>query len=327
VILFDSSVFIGWREYHGHKEIKNLIVNLRCWICAAALAAAMPLVAEPPPPDLAGQDAPSFSGQDQDGNHWILSDHVSKRVVFLYFYPKDDTPGCTAEACGLRDNMAELKQAGVDVVGISFDDKDSHKNFIFKYNLAFPLLADTNGVIADAYGARMGEHKNISSPTFSTDEIKDLPGLITRLRERSDPASTFLWNSLSKPEQTMLMSYQPSAPGSAQAEEVVVHSFTKIIGGPCIYKDKRFKGVSMQPETAYLIKQNPTGSKLIRLNRLLLEDAYPQELSRNQRMDRRVSFLIGLDGKIIHITDSPDPTVHLKELAAAMAKLRGNVSP
>jgi len=116
---------------------------------------------------------------------------LANKLCFLYFYPKDDTAGCTAEACSLRDNMVELKQAGVDVVGVSFDDKDSHKNFVFKYNLNFPLLADTSGVIADAYGARMGEHMRMSSSTFSVDEIKDLSGLINRVRGQSDPSIRF----------------------------------------------------------------------------------------------------------------------------------------
>jgi peroxiredoxin len=300
---------------------------LLCWICACALAAARPLLAESPSPDLMGKAAPAFSGQDQDGNSWKLSDHVGKQVVFLYFYPKDDTAGCTAEACSLRDNMAEIKQAGVDVVGVSFDDKDTHKEFIFKYNLGFPLLADTNGVIADAYGTRMGEHRKMDSSTFSMDEIKDLPGLVTRLKEHSDPASAFLWESLSKPERSLLTSYQPSAPSSEQTQEVVVQALQRIIGGPCIYKVKRFKGVSLRPETTELLKENPSGPNRVRLNRLLLEDAFPLELSRNQTLDRRVSFLIGLDGKIIDVTDSPDPAVHIKELATDMAKLRGKGSP
>jgi peroxiredoxin Q/BCP len=125
-------------------------------------------------------------------------------VVLLYFYPKDDTRGCTTEACSLRDNMVDFKAAGVDVVGVSFDGKESHKRFIFKYNLNFPLLADTSGAIADAYGARVEEDK---------------------------------------------------------------------------------------------------------------------------KMDRRISFLIGLDGKILHVTDSPDPAVHLKEMREAIGQLKGKVSP
>ena len=129
---------------------------------------------------------------------------IGKEIVLLYFYPKDDTKGCTAEACSLRDKMIDFKQRGVAVVGVSFDNAESHQRFAFKYNLNFPLLADTHGKIADAYGVRMGGDK---------------------------------------------------------------------------------------------------------------------------KMDRRVSFLIGLDGKIIHVTDSPDPDVHVKELATAMSKLGGKVSP
>jgi thioredoxin-dependent peroxiredoxin len=300
--------------------------HLLCWLCATALAAAFPLLAEDPLP-APGQDAPSFSGQDQDGIPWKLSDHIGKKIVFLYFYPKDDSAGCADEACSLRDNMFELKQAGVEVVGVSFDDKDAHKNFIFKYNLDFSLLADTSGAIADAYGVRMGEQNKAASSTFLVDEIKDLPGLIKRWKAKSDPASALLWKSLSKPEQSLLKSYQPSEPSSKEAQEIVVQALNKAIGGPCISKDKKLKGVSVRPETIDLMKQNPKGRNLALLNRLLLEDAYPEELSRNQRMDRRVSFLIGLDGKIIHVTDLPDPAAHVKALAAALAKMKGNAAP
>jgi peroxiredoxin Q/BCP len=149
-----------------------------------------------------GDLAPHFSGRDQDGHTWKLSHHLGKSIVFLYFYPKDNTAGCTSEACSLRDNLVELKQVDVDVVGVSFDGKNSHKEFAFANNLSFPLLADTGGHIAYAYGARMGDKK----------------------------------------------------------------------------------------------------------------------------MDRRVSFLIGLDGRIIHITDSPDPAVHMREMVAAVAKLTGKVA-
>jgi peroxiredoxin Q/BCP len=176
--------------------------HLFCWISAAALAAAaLPLPAK----SLlsAGDRAPLFSGHDQDGHTWKLANYLGKNVVFLYFYPKDNTAGCTAEACSLRDNLVELKQMGVEVVGVSFDDKNSHQQFAFRNNLSFPLLADTGGHIADAYGARMGG------------------------------------------------------------------------------------------ET---------------------------------KMDRRMSFLIGLDGNILHVTDSPNPAVHLKEMMAAIAKLTGQAA-
>src|SRR6187549_820911 len=96
-----------------------------------------------------GDKAPVVSGKDQDGKNWNLADEVGKKVVLLYFYPKDDTPGCTKEACGLRDRMGDLKKDKVEVVGVSFDSSESHQKFIAKHNLNFPLLADTDGKIAD----------------------------------------------------------------------------------------------------------------------------------------------------------------------------------
>ncbi len=102
-----------------------------------------------------GDAAPRIVGKDQAGKAWRLADVLGKRVVLLYFYPKDDTPGCTKEACGFRDRLAELKKDNVEVVGVSFDSTASHQKFIAKYSLNFPLLADTDGKIADAYGVRM----------------------------------------------------------------------------------------------------------------------------------------------------------------------------
>jgi peroxiredoxin Q/BCP len=145
-----------------------------------------------------GDTAPLVEGKDQDGKTWKLSDEIGKKVVLLYFYPKDDTKGCTKEACGLRDRMGDLKKDNVKVVGVSFDSTDSHQAFISKYTLNFPLLADTDGKISDVYGAR-------------------IPG---------------------------------------------------------------------------------------------------------KKMDRRVSYLIGLDGKIVHITDSPSADVHLTEMQEAIGKLK-----
>ncbi len=145
-----------------------------------------------------GDKAPLVQGTDQDGKTWNLADDIGKKVVLLYFYPKDDTPGCTKEACGFRDQISDLKKENVEVVGVSFDSAASHQKFISKYHLNFPLVADTDGKIADAYGARM-------------------PG---------------------------------------------------------------------------------------------------------RGMDRRVSFLIGLDGRIAHITDSPQAETHLAETKAAVEKLK-----
>ena len=109
----------------------------------------------------AGDKAPDFVAKDQDGKTWKLSDLAGKKVTLLYFYPKDDTPGCTKEACGLRDRMADLKKDDVQVLGVSFDDGESHKKFIEKHSLNFPLLVDTDGNIADQYGARM-PNKNMA---------------------------------------------------------------------------------------------------------------------------------------------------------------------
>ena len=101
-----------------------------------------------------GENAPLFDGKDQDGKPWKAADFVRKKIVLLYFYPKDDTPGCTKEACGLRDQMGDLKKNNVEVVGVSFDSEESHKAFIAKHSLNFTLLADTDGKIAGAYGTR-----------------------------------------------------------------------------------------------------------------------------------------------------------------------------
>jgi peroxiredoxin Q/BCP len=101
-----------------------------------------------------GDKAPLVEGKDQDGKTWKLADQIGKKAVLLYFYPKDDTKGCTAEACGFRDNIGDLKKQNVEVVGVSFDSAESHKAFIAKNNLNFLLLVDTEGKIADAYGVR-----------------------------------------------------------------------------------------------------------------------------------------------------------------------------
>ena len=99
----------------------------------------------------AGDKAPDFSVNDQNGNPVSLSDFSGKKVV-LYFYPKDNTPGCTAEACNLRDNYAALQNAGYEVLGVSKDNEKSHTKFIDKFELPFTLLADTELDIHEKYG-------------------------------------------------------------------------------------------------------------------------------------------------------------------------------
>lgn len=99
-----------------------------------------------------GDVAPQFSGIDQNGNEVNLRQFSGKKLV-LYFYPKDDTPGCTKEACNLRDNYQELIGKGFAVVGVSPDNETSHKKFAGKFNLPFPLIADPDLEIIKAYGA------------------------------------------------------------------------------------------------------------------------------------------------------------------------------
>ncbi len=131
-----------------------------------------------------GDKAPDFKGKDQDGNNISLKDFKEKKIV-LYFYPKDDTPGCTVEACNLRDNYAELKKKGYAIVGVSADDEIKHQKFIEKYQLPFPLIADVNHKIIknyDVWGLKkfMGkEYAGINRTTFVIDEKGILEKVIT----------------------------------------------------------------------------------------------------------------------------------------------------
>ena len=100
-----------------------------------------------------GDPAPDFMLKDGEGKTHTLSDYRGKTVI-LYFYPKDDTPGCTAEACNLRDNYQTMLEKDLVILGVSFDDTTSHKAFARKYHLPFPLLADTDKKVADQYGAK-----------------------------------------------------------------------------------------------------------------------------------------------------------------------------
>lgn len=98
-----------------------------------------------------GDMAPDFTANDQNGNAVRLSDYRGKKVV-LYFYPKDDTPGCTAQACSLRDNYSALQAAGYEVIGVSVDGEKAHQKFISKYELPFTLISDTDQKVVEAYG-------------------------------------------------------------------------------------------------------------------------------------------------------------------------------
>jgi peroxiredoxin Q/BCP len=171
------------------NRFTSLLVIISILFSAAATFAAVPK---------AGDTAPLFTGQDQDGKTVKLKSLIGEKIVLLYFYPKDNTPGCTKEACGFRDRMGELQKDNVEVIGVSFDSAESHRKFIADYKLNFRLLSDPDGKIVDAYGVQ-------------------------------------------------------------------------VVG---------------------------------------------------RKMARRVSFLIGLDGKIIHVTDSGNPDVHFNEMKAAIAGLK-----
>jgi peroxiredoxin Q/BCP len=122
-----------------------------------------------------GDKAPDFSTTDEGGNPVKLSDLHGQRVV-LYFYPRDNTPGCTREACAFRDAFSEFKENGIKVLGVSLDSEASHKKFIAKYDLPFTLLADTDRSVSEAYGTYgqkqfMGrKFMGINRMTFLIDE-------------------------------------------------------------------------------------------------------------------------------------------------------------
>jgi len=133
-----------------------------------------------------GMKAPGFEGIDQDGRTVKLDDFAGKKVV-LYFYPKDNTPACTAEACNLRDNYNSFLKKGFAVIGVSSDNEKSHKRFASKYNLPFPLIADTSKNILNAYGI-WGEKKmfgksylGIIRKTFIIDEKGIIENIISQV--------------------------------------------------------------------------------------------------------------------------------------------------
>jgi len=135
-------------------------------IAVALLAAVAFAHAQPAALPKVGDKAPLVTGKDQDGKTWKPEDAIGQKIVVLYFYPKDNTPGCTKEACGFRDQMDAFKKDKVEVIGVSFDDAESHKKFIADHKLNFSLLADTDGKIADAFGVRAPNGNRARRVTF-----------------------------------------------------------------------------------------------------------------------------------------------------------------
>jgi len=133
-----------------------------------------------------GDKAPDFAVNDQDDIVHKLSDYRGRKLV-IYFYPKDDTPGCTAQACNLRDNYYDLRLKGYEVIGVSVDDEDSHQKFIQKFQLPFTLLSDTDKKMVEAYGvwqekSNFGrQYMGIIRTTFVIDENGIIEDVITKV--------------------------------------------------------------------------------------------------------------------------------------------------
>lgn len=134
-----------------------------------------------------GQKAPEFTGKTNNDEKINLTDYRGKKLI-LYFYPKDDTPGCTAEACNLRDNYQALIERGYTILGVSPDSEKSHEKFTTKYNLPFPLISDENKTILKAYGA-WGEKKMYGKSyegVLRTTYVIDEYGIIEKVFRKVD---------------------------------------------------------------------------------------------------------------------------------------------
>lgn len=143
-----------------------------------------------------GDSIPEILGTDSNGNIIKASDFKGKKLV-IYFYPKDMTPGCTAEACSLRDGYGELLKEGYSIIGVSKDSKDSHVKFIEKYDLPFPLIADTDLSLNKAFGVwqqkKMAgrEYMGTLRTTFIIDEVGKVADIITKVNTK-DSANQIL---------------------------------------------------------------------------------------------------------------------------------------
>lgn len=140
-----------------------------------------------------GDKVPDFKSQDQDGNTVQLSDYKGKKLV-IFFYPKANTPGCTAEACNLRDNYKELQNAGYNILGVSADSQRKQTNFKNKYEFPFPLLADEDKEVIEAFGVWgpkkfMGkEYEGINRSTFLINEDGTVERAITKVKTKDHAA-------------------------------------------------------------------------------------------------------------------------------------------
>lgn len=143
-----------------------------------------------------GDKAPYFKGVDENGNSISIDQFRGKKLV-LYFYPKDDTPGCTAEACDLRDNYEKFQKNGYEILGVSADSESRHKKFIEKYKLPFPLIADSEKIILnlyDAWGKKKmygKEYDGILRKTFIISEDGFVEQIIEKVKTKEHSSQIF----------------------------------------------------------------------------------------------------------------------------------------
>jgi len=133
-----------------------------------------------------GRPAPDFEAPITSGDAVRLSNYRGRRVI-LYFYPKDDTPGCTVEACGLRDHYDTIRELGAEVLGVSMDDAESHRRFTGKFKLPFALVADVDAKIAEAYGVYNAERKTARRVTFLIDEKGNIQRVFDPVKPDAHP--------------------------------------------------------------------------------------------------------------------------------------------
>jgi len=140
-----------------------------------------------------GDKAPTVLGKDQNGTEINLETYKGKKVV-LYFYPKDDTPGCTDQACDLRDNIGAIKNAGYEIIGVSIDNEKSHRKFIEKFSLPFPLIADVDKKIVEAFGVWVEKsmygkkYMGTARVTFVIDENGVIVNVIDKVKTKEHTA-------------------------------------------------------------------------------------------------------------------------------------------
>lgn len=133
-----------------------------------------------------GDQAPEFIGKDENGNTIQLSDYKGKKLI-IYFYPKDNTPGCTAQSCNLRDNYSLLLEKGYNILGVSIDSEKSHQKFISKFELPFPLIADEEKIMVNQFGVWVEKsmygkvYMGIARTTFIIDENSKIINIIAKV--------------------------------------------------------------------------------------------------------------------------------------------------